>query len=308
MMLQTNRSAPYLAEKWGTETCSLSPFVDDWINKETNEKERSQAAKSSVTFLFLPLISPTSLMAKLPHRNMLYKDKTLHSQQKCKLWHAFIYKWTVFGFLSDRNHILVTFPTSHLDGFSIYAVYLYSCSVYTWICTSFPSAHHHLSCPLFLSHRLQSCLKMATLLTSHTLPPLKKEKDRVLIKGSAKKLPLFCFCTSNTRTRTHTHSRSQTHAHTHSPRWKHACFAYEWHHRKVFWGGFFFWRLGRTEAGGRTRWRGALWKGETLVKSLPASVTRPAKLLDIPQQGSRSRILSDPDVELIRPTEPQVFL
>lgn len=53
----------------------------------------------------------------------------------------------------------------------------------------------------------------------------------------------------------HTHVRSCSHMHAHTlSRWKHAYFAYEWHHRKLFSRvGFFFFfgRLWRKDGGGR---------------------------------------------------------
>lgn len=75
----------------------------------------------------------------------------------------------------------------------------------------------------------------------------------------------------------HTHVRSCSHMHAHTlSRWKHAYFAYEWHHRKLFSRVGFFFFLGG--CGGKTEGdvmrRRASMKRKTLVKSLPASVAR----------------------------------
>lgn len=90
----------------------------------------------------------------------------------------------------DQNHI------------SDFCVCMYVCSNRRLCDIKWPSS---LLPPLqFLSHCSQTCLKMPPVLTSNPLPPLWVEARRVLIKGWAKQLPLFCSCTIDTYAHTHT--------------------------------------------------------------------------------------------------------
>ncbi len=120
--------------------------------------------------------------------------------------HLFI-KWPYFVSCDDINRISETFKP-FIWTLSLSKPFIRrQCSIYVpllHLCTIQPPPA--LLLPLhFLSHRLRVCLKMPPLLTYNPLPPLRKDKGRVLIKGLTKKLPLLCFCTIN-NTHTHTHT------------------------------------------------------------------------------------------------------
>lgn len=170
MMLQTNRAAPYLAGMWGTETCSLSPFVADWINKETNERERSELP--NLSFLFLS--SPMLISFMLLYLNCSEANCCTHTYTAK---HAFTAQQTG-NFKTIRWHKWSTVITSgisttiYLDTFFTLYAYVHLFSV------SATLSHLHLSCSLCISSLIAYKSVWRCLLSWHVIQIFLSERRK----------------------------------------------------------------------------------------------------------------------------------